>query len=73
MEDIRGPIQISGHTIDGAVTVTLDDSGANTARDVSIVDLQGQYPWSVIRADRQCVDADQGPRKLEREHSWRRS
>jgi Ca2+-binding RTX toxin-like protein len=49
MDNILGPLQFSGYTSDGAVSLTLDDSGnSTTLRNVSIVDYQGQYPWSVI-------------------------
>jgi hypothetical protein len=49
MQNILGPIQVSGYTTDGEVTLTLDDSGnTTTARNASIVDYQGQYPWAVI-------------------------
>lgn len=49
MQDILGPVQVSGYTTDGEVTLTLDDSGnTTTARNASIVDYQGQYPWAVI-------------------------
>ena len=49
MENVLGTVQISGYTTDGHVTVTLDDSGnTTTARNASIVDYQGQYPWAVI-------------------------
>ena len=49
MANVLGVVQVSGYSLDGAVTLTLDDSGnTTTARDVTIVDYQGQFPWGVV-------------------------
>ncbi len=49
MANVAGVIQVSSYDVNDAVTLTLDDSGnTTTARDVTIVDYQGSYPWGVI-------------------------
>ncbi len=49
MANVAGVIQVSSYDVNDAVTLTLDDSGnSTTARDVTIVDYQGSYPWGVI-------------------------
>ena len=49
MANIAGVVQVSSYNVDDTVTLILDDSGNNTtARDVTIVDSQGQYPRGII-------------------------
>jgi hypothetical protein len=71
MEYIQGALQFSGYTTNGAVTLTLDDSGnTTTARNASIVDYQGQYSrWEQVAGWCRSRSADLG---VTREHLGRR-